>query len=865
MKSLSGDGMANLTSKTLYRSIRSSFGRYAAILAIVAIGVGFFTGLKSARPSMQLTADVYLDRQHMYDLQLLSSLGITSGDVAAFGEAAGVTDAEGGYRLDVLAAAGSRDEQVYQAISIPLRVAMPELISGRMPGSENECLADSAVFSAEDIGTTVSLSSSNSVDTLEQFSQREFTVTGVVRSPRFIGTNRGNTSLGSGKIAGFLYFPADAFRSEVFHEALLVCAADTEIFSDEYDARIEQVSPEVEALLRSRADSRYREIRDDAGREIAGAKEELAAGRAEYEQAVASGIPEEMLADTLLQLEEAEAEISASEEKLAGLAAPKTYVLGVDSNTGCASFKNDIGIIDGIANAFPVFFVLIAALVCITTMTRMVNDERIQIGTLKALGYSDSVISLKYTLYASTASLIGCSIGFFLGTGIIPKIIWAVYAIGYDFSELVYYFSPVMQICCLAVSVVGSAAVTLFACHRELNGKPAELIRPKMPRSGRRVFIEKIKPLWNSLSFLNKVTIRNSFLYKRRVTMMLLGISGCTALMVTGFGLKDSVADVLDNQFDRIMLYDAAVSFDAGPEVRSVVEDLLSGDGCRFVSGYRNNLTVRSGNSGKEATVIAVPPEAADDFFSLHSGKKNIGYPDGTEAVLSSKLAEQLGVEAGGSVDILFGDDSVEFTVRGVCDNYLNHYVYIVPSAVPGYSVNTSFAVEGSAGGIERTAAELRSVAGVNYVLVSSEERAVMEQSMSSMNYIVILVILFAGALAFIVLYNLTNINIIDRDREVATVKVLGFFPAETASYVLRENIMLSVLGGLLGLALGKLLHWYVMLQVQVEAMSFDTHISFSSYVISFFCTVAFAFFSNLVMGYKLEKIDMASSLKSVE
>lgn len=858
--------MTKLTAKTLFRTIRATFGRYMAILAIVALGVGFFTGLKSAQPSMQTTADSYLDAQKMFDFQLMSSLGFSDEDVNAFGNIDGITEAEGGRRLDILAKGENGEATVYQVFSLPEKVALPKLIEGRIPKAKNECLADAAVFSTGDIGSKIVVSEKNNADTLEQLPQKEYTIVGLAQSPRFISYDRGSTSLGNGKITGFLYVLPDAFHTEIYHEALLIGAEDTLIFSDDYDNRIAQLTPYVKEVLLKRATLRHEEIKSNAEQEISKAKSELAAGREEYNRAIASGIPADLLADSLSKLEAAKKEIEKAQTALSEMKEPKTYLLDLGSNPGCASFQNDIVIMNGIANAFPAFFVLIAALVCITTMTRMVNDERTQIGTLKAIGYSDMTISLKYILYASSAALIGCVAGFFIGTSVIPQIIWAVYGMSYGFSALIYYFSPLMYSCCLAVSVIGSVAVTLFACHRELNGKPAELVRPKAPCSGKRIFLERIKPLWNRLSFLNKVTIRNGFRYKRRMIMMLLGIGGCTALIVTGFGLRDSVANILDYQYDEIMLYDASVSFQTGGQAQAEIEALLSERAQTFTFGYQDTLTIHSKQAEKEATVIAVSAKEADRYFGLHDGNKNISYPDKAEAVISSKLADKISVKVGDTITMTFGEKTVVYTIVGICDNFLNHYVYISPESIPDYSSNVAYILQqDNSSEINRTAAELRSVDGVEYVTITSEERALTEKSMSAMNYIVILVILFAGALSFVVLYNLTNINIIERIREVATVKVLGFQSGETASYVLRENLMLSVLGGLLGLGLGRLLHWYVMLQVQVDAMTFDVRISFFSYMLSFLCAIVFTLIANLLMRFKLEKVNMAESLKSVE
>ena len=807
--------MTNLTYKTLSRTIRSTFGRYLAILAIVALGVGFFTGLKNAQPSMQATADTYLTEQSMYDFRILSSLGFTDEDVEAFESMNQISAAEGGFFIDALTETEDGNMLVYRLLSMPQKTALPKLMSGRLPQSADECAADSSFFTEDDIGRKITLSSENSADTAEILTDTEFTIVGLVQSPRFISADRGSTSVGNGETAAFLYILPDAFLSEIYHEILLSGEIGETLFSDEYDSAASALTPDIEALLQERTALRYDRIKEETGIE---------------------NLPE-----------------------------PTGYLLTLDSNTGCAAFKNDIVIVNGIANAFPVFFVLIAALVCVTTMTRMVDEERTQIGTLKALGYNDLVISRKYILYASSAALIGCIGGFFLGTGIIPRVIWSVYAVSYGFADLSYYFSPLMYACCLAVSVPGSVTVTLLACGRELRGKPSELIRPKPPVNGGRIFLERLTFIWKKMSFLWKSTIRNAFRYKKRMIMMLIGISGCTALLVTGFGIKDSVENILRYQYEEIMLYDAAVSFDGGEKTKQDITSLLTDKPEKYEFAYQENLTVSSDKTQKEAAVIAIAQESAEIYFDLHNKNGHIGYPAEKGAVISSKLAGLLGVSEGSTVSLSFDGKTVNYTVTGICENFLNHYIYVSTSSVPEYRSNTVYLRETEDGRLSHTAASLRSLSGVRYVGISSEERAIMENTMSSINYIVLLVTLCAALLAFIVLYNLTNINIMERIREVATVKVLGFNSGETSAYVLNENILLSVLGAFLGLALGKLLHWYVIKQVQVDSMAFDVRINALSCLISFACTVLFALFANLIMRSKLAKINMAESLKAVE
>ena len=851
----------NFTLKTLLRSIRGSLGRYFAILAIVALGVGFFTGLRNAQPSMQQTADRYYDEQLMYDFQLVSTLGLTAGDLAALAGMEGVSAAEGGYRTEALIRLADGEEAAFLLLSLPSQVALPRLTGGRMPENDSECLADSKAFGEEDLGKTLTLDGGDTADCL---SGQSYTIVGLVQSPRYLSLDRGSTALGSGSLEGFLYLPVGAFDSEVYHEALLRFDLPGMAFSDTYEDAVAEIKPAVEALLRERAGLRYEELRADAEQELADARAELEEARELYGQMQAAGAPQATLEALQQAIAEGEALLAQGESQLAALTAPVTYVLGPDSNAGYASFGNDIAVVNGIADVFPVFFVIIAALVCITTMTRMVNEERTQIGTLKALGYGDAAISAKYLLYAVSSALMGCVIGYFLGTGVIPQVVWTVYRINYDFAPLDYHFSTVIHGGCLARAAAGSVAATLFACRAELAGRPAELIRPKAPAAGKRILLERLTPVWRRFSFLNKVTVRNAFRYKKRVCMMLLGIGGCTALIVTGFGLKDSVANILDYQYDEIQTYDLSVSFEAGEETQAALSQALQGKDGQHVFGYMDSVRAEAGENAHEAYAVALPPGEAADYFDLHDGGDAIAYPGAGEAVLSAKLAELLELKVGDSVTLPLPGGTVTVTVSGICDNYVNHYVYLSADSLPEAS-NTAFVRTGEQTDAGALAAELRGVAGVSYVTVVSEERAMMETSMASMNYIVLVALLCAGVLAFIVLCNLTNINIMERIREVATVKVLGFYPRETASYVLRENLFLAVTGGLLGLGLGKLLHWYVMAQIHVDAMAFDERITVWSYLISFGMTVAFAVLANLFMRIRLDRVPMAESLKSVE
>ena len=849
--------MFKFINKMLFRSVKSSLGRFFAILAIIALGMGFFTGLRNAEPSMRTTGNDYLNSLNMYDLQLMSSYGLTEEDVSAFSAAAGVKNAEGSYKLDAVATVNGGEQEAYTIMSVTEKVALTKLVSGRMPENDGECLADSKVFKEEDIGSTIKIEGE------EQINRDTFTIVGIVQSPRYISYERGNTDIGNGRIKGFIYISEGAFDSEVYHEILIDLNVEGDYFSDKYEENVEEMSESIKELLSERAAERYNGIKNDAEAEIADTREKLDAGWEAYYDLIASGTPESALEGIRKELENGEAQIAAAEKELAALKEPVTYALDLKSNTGYYNYDNDVGIVSGIASIFPAFFILIAALVCLTTMARMVNEERTQIGTLKALGCSEAVITLKYVLYSGIAALIGCLVGFFLGTGIMPQIIWSVYNISYGFANLEYYFSTIMFIAGVAVAIVGSALVTVLTCRSELKSNPAELIRPKAPGKGKRVVLEKFTPLWKRLSFLSKVTLRNTFRYKGRLAMMLIGIAGCTALLLTGFGLNDSVSDITDYQYNEIHLYDATVRIDS--DYKDETEKVLLSETENYTFAYMEETYIFNGRKDKQVNVIAIGDEKFGEFFDTHSGRTKVEYPKKGEIILSSKLASDLGVSEEGKVTVDLNGTNTEFTVSGIFDNYINHYAILSPESMTNYVENAAFYKCADQNAVESAALALRATEGVSYVSTVSEERSIIDNSMLSMSYIIILIILSAGALAFIVLYNLTNINIMERTREIATVKVLGFNSRETSAYVLRENVILSVIGALIGLVAGIFLHMFVMSFISVDMLAFDIRISVWSYPLSFAITVFFAFVANFFMRFKLDRINMAESLKSVE
>lgn len=1064
--------MKSMMKRNTFREIKKSFGRYFAILAIIALGVAFFSGLKITQSVMVHSADVYLKDLQFYDYRLVSTLGFTEENVEALAEKEDVRAAEGAISAEVLYKDAGENERVIKMHSITEKVNKLKLVAGEMPQSADECVVDSALFSEDAIGSKLVLSENNTTDDLDKFAYKEYTITGLVQSPCYIQFERGNTSIGNGRISGFAYILKDGFAVDYDTEIYIKFDEDYDIYSDEYDSYMEAKEADWETYTKEQADIRYEEIVKDAQDELDEKKEELeekraeaelestkqqltdgeteisdgknqiasaktelsakaselqsgkdalsskvaelesasqqisgqesalAAKKAEYEQGLNAYLAakqqvtdqrnsleaakaqltentpgyEEMLAqieagltevagaeaelnaknaeleaaagqlssaesqlaaakqqiedgknalaaaeaeltdgenqlaaakeqieekedqleaaetelaDGLLQYQENQSEfdeqmqdaddqIADAQSKIDEIEKPETYVLDRNTNVGYVCLKNDSGVVKGIANVFPVFFFLVAALICMTTMNRMVEEQRTQIGVLKALGFSEGKIMGKYLFYSGSAAISGTLIGYVLGIHFFPLVIITAYGIVYKMGGIYYVSDPPLALVSLTVAVLCSVGTTWLSCHKELKEVAADLMRPKAPKAGKRVFLEHVPFIWKRLKFLQKVSVRNIVRYKKRFFMMVIGISGCTALLVMGFGVRDSVVAVADQQYEEIQLYDIGVTLKDGKmpgeaNLKSL-DSVLEKENAAGMYAMEKTIDLVTDKGTKSIHMVAVEnPDEVGDFISLHTKKQEpIAYPKEGEAVLSKKVAETYAVKKGDTILLRDSDNNeMHLKVTGICENHIYNYVYIAAESyekqIGDVVFKNVYVRLPDASDIHEVSAALMKADGVTAVTVNSDMLSRISQMMSCMNYIVIIIIICAGALAFIVLYNLNNINITERVREIATIKVLGFYPKETASYVFRENMVLTAIGCGLGLILGKWFHRFVMGEIQIDMVSFNVQINAVSYLFSVLLTMGFAWIVNCMMTGKLERINMAESLKSID
>lgn len=632
----------------------------------------------------------------------------------------------------------------------------------------------------------------------------------------------------------------------------------------------------------------------DAGKQsYAAGAAELESGKAEYALGLESyeeGRAEydEKAADAAAQFADAETKLADAQAEIDALEAPEIMVLDRTKNIGAESFVSDAGRIDRIAMVFPFIFFLVAALVSLTTMTRMVEEERVLIGTYKALGYSKARITSKYLIYAVVASGVGAAVGIVALSLFLPYFIMNAYSIIYAVPVRPTPIDPGLALLSAGLGVGITVAATCFAAASTLRETPAALMLPRAPKAGKRILLERVKPLWSRMSFSWKVTARNIFRYKRRFFMAVIGIAGCTALLLTGLGLQNAINDIIDKQFGEIYHYNMVVreADDVSQEDASAVDGILADTGlesAHAAAHTENMLAARVDDpNGEQQRFELIVPEDPQQFSEYVTMRERVGHDplslDGEGVVISEKLANELGLSTGETM-LLFDEDAVgnatgegrEVRVSGIMENYVSQYAFATPEAFGKISGEapafTTLFVKATEDETQRAALsdELLAIDGVKTVGFNDETIESYRTMLKSVDAVVVVLVVAAAALAFVVLYNLTNINITERQREIATLKVLGFNAHEVNAYIYRETLLLSAIGALVGCVLGIFMEGFVVVTAEVDQVMFGREIHALSFVIAFVLTMLFSVLVTLFMRKKLSDIDMVESLKSVE
>lgn len=1018
--------------KSTFREIRTSLARYLAIFSIVALGVGFFSGLKDTKASMVETTSEYLDSKNFYDYMILSSYGIDDESVKLARGREGVTDAEDSIQIDAMAEDGNGDVQAFKFISVPDRINMLNLVDGRLPENSGECVVDaySMTGDAYGVGGKIKIAEENDKDRLKDFKIKEFDVVGTVNTPIYLDYQRGSTDIGNGSLRSFVFIPKDAFDTDYSTNLYLKLDSNAKSLSEEMDEALDAKKDNMEDLAEAVNEERREEARAEAQKELDEKKEEYEENLAKYEsekadaekkirdyenelasgerqakknrkkldsdvkkakatikdlnkqipelkaqkksaeeelagleenknqlqnakaQAEAAGMPtdeidaqiaqvdggiskaksgikelnsgigkaeaglkqakdgvkkadsgykkldaadrkirdgksklaaqkreaDEEFAKAEKELADAKEKIDEAQQKIDDMETGNAYALSRKDNAGYSSFESNSDIVNNISKIFPVFFFLIAALVCMTTMTRMIDEQRTQIGVLKALGYSSAAIAGKYLFYSGSAAFLGAVFGFFVGCKVFPAVIWDAYTLMYDFTDdVAFVIDPALGLISLAVALACSMGATWFSMAADFKVAPSNLIRPKTPPAGKRILLERIRPIWSHLTFLHKVSFRNIFRDKKRFLMMVIGVSGCTALLIAGMGIRTTISKVADYQFDEIYIYDFSVIFNRNmneDRKKEFAEEMQKEDPngkLKFV--HQGDVTLLTAKENVDISCIAASEEEFGEFIDLHRGDKDVAFPGEGEVVIVRKLNHDYGIEVGDEITLREDYKEMKLKVSGVADNYVYDTVYISPETYekslgrkPEIKVAYYKLSEGA------TEEEVRDAAtrAANYeytaaTQVNLDVKDNVSKMMSSLDAVVYVVILSAALLAFIVLYNLTNINITERIREIATIKVLGFRQLEVSQYVFRENLFLTCVAAVVGIPVGRWLLKFVIDNIVVKVVFFEPKLATMDYVMAVALTFVFAFFVNLVMQKRLADVSMTESLKSVE
>ena len=609
----------------------------------------------------------------------------------------------------------------------------------------------------------------------------------------------------------------------------------------------------------------------DAEAEIADGWEEYYEGEAEAEQEIADG--EQKIADAKEELADAEAEINDLEK-------PEWYIYDRSNLPDYTGYGENADRMRAIGEVFPAIFFLVAALISLTTMTRMVEEQRTQIGTLKALGYEKHSIAGKYLGYALLATVSGSVVGILFGEKVFPYIIINAYGIMYQhMHDIVIPYNLGYGLGAAAAALASTLLATILSCYKELREQAAELMRPPTPKQGQRVLLERVTFIWKRLNFSWKASIRNLVRYKKRLFMTIFGIGGCMALMLVGFGLKDSIFAIVDIQYGEIQLYDGNIILtdDATDEEKNNILTELDKDSAMTGSteGLLTQITVGNGDEWHDV-YLDVPKDVEEfsEFVVLQDRVTNEKYElDDSGAVLTEKMAKELDVKPGDTITIRDEDrGDLKVEISAVCENYMGHYLYMTPAyyekvygETPDYNSIFYKTADRITEEAERIGEEALALPGTLSISYTTDLREQVDNMLGALDEVIVVLIISAGMLAFVVLYNLNNINITERQRELATLKVLGFYNGEVAMYVYRENIVLTILGAIFGIILGKILHGFIIVTVEIESVMFGRNIDLSSFVYGFLLTLLFSLLVNGAMYFKLKKINMVESLKSVE
>ncbi len=804
--------------KNTIRKLKHSFGRYFSLLIIVLIGIGFYAGIQSSVPSIKRIQNDYYENTNLMDLTVKGTLGLTDEDVNALKKLDTVSDAIPSYSAYVL-----NGEEAIKVNAITENINQYELISGRKPQNDDECLADSSFYK---VGDTIEITSEDN-----PLKKSKFKVVGTIISPLYTGTNYGYTNIGTGKLYSYIYVPKTVFNEDAYSEIYILGEKTSKEvpYSKAYDDFIDELTDEIENIQDEREEERLKEVQT-----------------------------------SLMNASLANPNITTMPD-----IESKWYITGRNSEvTGYTTLENQYFQVTTIATIIPLIFVSIVFLMTSNTMTRMISEERTEMGTFSSLGISNKRIIFNYLCYVLSGTIIGAIIGYIIGTLFIPPLVYNIFQ--FHIPDLEYYFDINLFTGCLLVAITLMTIVTVWNCRKSLKAKPANLLRPASPKSGKAIFLEKIKFFWSKLSFSSKITTRNIFRYKKRVFMTLIGSAGCTCLIFLGFALKDSVNGVGDKQYGEIFKYDNMMVLNNNIQnisevnnVKNMVKNPL------LFNQYSYDLKYDEDSS---LSVYVVIPEENNQTFKNYfnlldnkTGKEISLNNDGI--IITPKIADKLKLEVGDKLIIQSqSGEEKKVTIENIAENYISNYIYMSKELYKKlFNEDVTYNMIASDNNKNTNAKDILNSGSVMSINFSKDLMESANKEIKGLNNIVILIVVVSSMLALTVLYNLTSINISEREREIATLKVLGFNGRESNEYIYRETLVIVIIGIIVGLIIAVPLHRVITGFIEGDDMMFLKNVKVLSFVYSSMLTLLFAIIMQVVTYFKLRKVDMIESLKSVE
>ena len=813
--------------KHIFMKIKDNYKRFLSLICMAFLGVGFYVGIQSSSPDMLKTLDNFYDENNVYDISVISNVGLTEDDLFKLSKIKNVELAINIQEKDTYLEI-EENNYVVKLIEYNSQMNNVHIKEGRLPKNNNEVSVDYSLLE----NNNLKLGDNITID------GKKYSIVGNVISPLYFSAERPNSNLGSGKVDYYIYVYNGSLDLEAYSNIYITVKGAKKHLtnSDSYKKLINNVKKDIDLIKDKQQDIRYDELYSDI-----------------IETSEMYGI-------------------SIDESKFIK---PKWYIYDRLDNTSYKELINASDNLKKIGNIFPIIFFAISVLVSLISMMRMIEEDRVENGTLKSLGYNSFHITLKYVIYSLLATTIGSSVGAIFGSYMIPNVIWNIYKKIFFIPKFIYLLKSDYNALGLWICILCICGTSVIVCIKNLREVPANLMRPKAPKSGKKILLERINFIWKKLKFSDKITIRNIFRYKSRVITTILGIAGCTSLILAGFGLKDSIKDVIDFQFNNIIKYDKMLMTNESINQIDIEKELLNDD---KVENYTNvntqNIKVLFNDEQHEVTMIT-----PDDFNSISKSislidlkTNNIIYNIGDNScIISEKTAKLLDIDVGDKISLLDNDNNkYDIKVSYIIKNYINQYLYINKNTYNNlfnnYKINSILISLKEEDKNSKDFDKKYISNGYALTIVDIDDiKSSMSDMLSSIDSIVAILIIAAASLAFVVLYNLSNINISERKREIATLKVLGFYPSEVDKYINRETVLLTILGIGIGLLFGSYLSHFIISTCEPDYIMFDRHVYTLSYFYSLFITVIFTIIVTIVTHFNLKKINMVTSLKNVE